>query len=83
MKFFGKAKEESWTGIVTRKGQGTNVDDDGERTIYHTLDVRRDDNGKNKHYVVGHGQVSPQLFNSLNEGDRVEKPSGQKDLQKA
>ena len=77
---FGKNKQEAWTGVVVRKGQGTNVDEDGERTIYHTLDVRRDDNGKNKHFVVGHGQVSPQLFNSLSEGDRVSKPAGAKQL---
>lgn len=79
---FGKAKEETWAGVVTRKGQGTNVDEDGERTIYHTLDVKRDDNGKTKHYVVGHGQVSPELYNALLEGDKVTKPSGTKQLQK-
>jgi hypothetical protein len=80
---FGKAKHEAWTGVVTRKGQGTNVDEDGERTIYHTLDVTRDDNGKNKHFVVGHGQVSPELYNSLSEGDKVTKPADTKQLQKA
>lgn len=79
---FGKAKEETWTGVVTRKGQGSNTDEDGERTIYHTLDVTRDDNGKNKHFVVGHGQVSPELFNALNEGDKVVKPSGTKTIEK-
>ena len=77
---FGKAKHEAWTGVVTRKGQGTNVDEDGERTIYHTLDVTRDDNGKNKHFVVGHGQVSPELYNSLSEGDKVTKPAAPKPL---
>jgi len=80
---FGKAKQEAWTGVVTRKGQGTNTDEDGERTIYHTLDVTRDDNGKSQHFVVGHGQVSPELFNSLAEGDKVSKPAGSKQLQKA
>jgi hypothetical protein len=79
----GKSKDESWTGIVTRKGQGTNVDEDGERTTYHTLDVKRDDSGKNEHYVIGRGQVSPELFNSLKEGDKVSKPAGTKQLQKA
>lgn len=80
---FGKAKQEAWTGVVTRKGQGTNVDEDGERTTYWTLDVKRDDNGKNKHFVIGRGQVSAELFNSLKEGDKVAKPSGTKQLQKA
>lgn len=83
MLFFGKSKQEAWTGLVTRKGQGSNYDEDGERTIYHTLDVKRDDNGKNKHFVVGRGQVSPELFNSLSEGDKVSKPAGQKALEKA
>lgn len=83
MLFFGKSKQETWTGVVTRKGQGTNIDEDGERTIYHTLDVVRDDSGKKKHFVVGRGQVSPQLYNSLNEGDKVVKPAGQKNLEKA
>ena len=83
MLFFGKSKQETWTGVVARKGQGTNIDEDGERTIYHTLDVVRDDNGKKKHFVVGRGQVSPQLYNSLNEGDKVVKPTGQKNLEKA
>lgn len=80
--FGKKAKEESWTGVVTRKGQGSNYDEDGERTIYHTLDVTRDDTGKSLHFVVGHGQVTPQLFNSLTEGDKVSKPSGTKQLEK-
>jgi hypothetical protein len=79
----GKTKQEAWTGVVTRKGQGTNVDEDGERTIYHTLDVKRDDTGKNQHFVVGRGQVSPELFNALNEGDKVTKSAGTKQLQKA
>jgi hypothetical protein len=79
----GKANQESWTATVTRKGHGTNVDEDGERTLYHTLDVRRDDNGKNKHYVVGKGQVSAELFNSLSEGDRVCKPAGSKVVERA
>lgn len=83
MLFFGKSKAEAWTGVVTRKGQGTNVDEDGERTTYWTLDVKRDDNGKNKHFVIGHGQVSADLYNSLKEGDKVSKPAGQKTLQKA
>lgn len=83
MLFFGKSKQEAWTGVVTRKGHGTNTDEDGERTTYWTLDVKRDDNGKNKHFVIGHGQVSPELYNSLNEGDKVAKPAGQKNLQKA
>lgn len=82
MLFFGKGKEDAWTGVVTRKGQGTNVDEDGERTTYWTLDVKRDDNGKNKHFVIGHGQVSAELYNSLKEGDRVSKPAGTKQLQK-
>lgn len=80
---FGKAKEEAWTGVVVKKGQGSNYDEDGERTIYHTLDVKRDDNGKNQHFVIGRGQVSPELFNALGEGDRVAKPAGTKQLQKA
>ncbi len=79
---FGKEKDETWTGVVTRKGQGTDVDEDGERSTYWTLDVKRDDNSKNKHYVVGH-EVSVELFNSLSEGDRVSKPAGTKQLQKA
>lgn len=79
---FGKAKQEAWTGVVTRKGSGTNVDEDGERTTYWTLDVKRDDNGKNKHYIVGH-EVSAELYNSLAEGDKVSKPAGQKALVKA
>jgi hypothetical protein len=79
---FGKAKDEAWTGVVTRKGHGTNVDEDGERTPYWTLDVKRDDNGKSKHFVIGRGQVSPELFNSLQEGDKVSKPAGTKQLQK-
>jgi len=79
---FGKSKEETWTGTVTRKGQGSNVDEDGERTIYHTLDVKRDDNGKSKHFVVGRGEVGPELFNALAEGDKVTKPAGTKQLQK-
>lgn len=83
MLFFGKSKAEAWTGVVARKGQGTNYDEDGQRSIYHTLDVIRDDNGKKKHYVVGHGQVSPELFNSLQEGDKVTKAAGDKALQKA
>lgn len=82
MLFFGKSKEEAWTGVVTRKGQGTNIDD-GERTTYWTLDVKRDDNGKNKHFVIGRGQVSAELYNSLKEGDKVSKPAGTKQLQKA
>lgn len=68
---------------MTRKGQGTNVDEEGERTIYHTLDVARDDNGKNQHFVVGRGQVTPELYNSLSEGDKVSKPAGTKQLEKA
>lgn len=80
---FGKAKQEAWTGVVTRKGQGTNVDEDGQRTLYHTLDVKRDDNGKVQHFVVGRGQVSPELFNALSEGAAVTKPAGTKQLQKA
>lgn len=80
---FGKAKQESWTGVVVRKGQGTNSDEDGERTIYHTLDVRRDDTGKNKHYVVGRGQVTAALFNALSEGDRVSKSAGTNQLTRA
>lgn len=80
---FGKAKQEMWTGIIIRKGHGTNVDEDGERTTYWTLDVKRDDNGKNKHFVVGRSGVSVELFNSLNEGDKVSKPAGTKQLQKA
>jgi len=83
MLFFGKSKQETWTGVVTRKGHGTNTDEDGERTTYWTLDVKRDDNGKNKHFVVGRGHVSPELYNSLNEGDKVVKPAGEKRLQKA
>jgi len=79
---FGKSKQEVWTGVVTRKGQGTNVDEEGERTIYHTLDVKRDDNNKNEHFVVGRGQVTPELFNSVNEGDKVTKPADTKQLQK-
>lgn len=79
---FGKAKQETWTGIVTRKGHGTNVDEDGERTTYWTLDVKRDDNGKNKHFVVGGAQASVELFNSLSEGDKVSKPAGTRQLQK-
>jgi len=79
---FGKAKQEAWTGTVTRKGQGTNVDEEGERTIYHTLDVTRDDTGKKQYFVVGRGQVTPELFNSLNEGDKVSKPAGTKQLHK-
>ena len=80
---FGKSKQETWTGVVARKGQGTNVDEDGERSIYHTLDVTRDDNGKNQHFVVGRGEVSPELFNALNEGDKLTKPAGTKQLQKS
>jgi hypothetical protein len=80
---FGKAKQEAWTGVVTRKGRGTNVDEEGERTTYWTLDVKRDDNGKNKHFVIGRGQVSAELYNSLNEGDKVSKPAGTKQLEKA
>lgn len=80
---FKKGKEDAWTGVVIRKGQGTNVDEDGERRVYHTLDIKRDDNGKNQHFVVGRGQVSPELFNSLNDGDRVSKPAGTKQLHKA
>lgn len=80
---FGKAKEEAWTGVITRKGHGTNVDEDGERTTYWTLDVKRDDNGKNKHFVVGRSEVSVELFNSLSEGDKVSKPADTKQLQKA
>lgn len=83
MLFFGKGKQETWTGVVTRKGQGTNSDEDGERTTYYTLDVKRDDNGKNKHFVIGRGQVSLELFKSLNEGDKVVKPAGEKAIQKA
>lgn len=79
----GKAKEEAWTGVVTRKGHGTNVDEDGERTPYWTLDIKRDDNGKNKHFVVGQGQVSTELYNALNEGDKVSKAAGTKELQGA
>jgi hypothetical protein len=75
---FGKSKQETWTGVATRKGQGTIVDEDGERTIYYTLDVKRRDNGKDEHYVVGRGQVSPKLFNSLDEGDKVIKPEVQR-----
>lgn len=80
---FGKSKQEAWTGVVTRKGQGTNIDEDGERTTYWTLDVTRDDTNKNKHFVVGRGQVSAALYNSLKEGDKVSKPAGQKNLEKA
>lgn len=80
---FGKAKQEAWTGIVARKGQGSNYDEDGERTTYWTLDVKRDDNGKNEHFVVGRGQVSSDLYNSLKEGDKVSKPAGTKQLQRA
>jgi len=79
----GKAKQEMWTGIVTRKGHGTNVDEDGGRTTYYTLGVKRDDNGKNKHFVVNRSEVSAELFNSLSEGDKVSKPAGTKQLQKA
>ena len=82
MPFFGKGKQEAWTGVVTRKGSGTNTDDDGERKTYWTLDVKRDDNGKNKHFVIGH-EVSAELYNSLNEGDKVAKPAGQNKLQKS
>lgn len=80
---FGKAKEEPWTGIVVKKGQGANVDEDGKRTIYHVLVVKRDDTGKTKNYVVGSAWVTPQLFNALHEGDKVAKPSGTKAIEKA
>lgn len=79
---FGKAKKEAWKGVVARKGQGSNIDDEGKRSVYYTLDVRRDDNGKNQHYVVGRGQVSLELFQSVVEGDRVSKAAGTKQLQK-
>jgi hypothetical protein len=79
----GKGKNETWTGVVTRKGQGTNVDEDGERRTYHTLDVTRDDNGKNQHFVVGRGQVTPELYNSLNVGDKVTKSADVKQLERA
>lgn len=79
----GKSKGEAWTGVVTRKGQGTNVDEDGERTTYWTLDVERDDNGKKKHYVVGRGNVTVDLYNSLKEGDKVSCPAGTNKLEKA
>ena len=80
---FGKAKQEAWTGVVMRKGQGVNYDEDGERTVYHTLDVTRDDTGKKLHFVVGRSQVTPELFNSLSEGDKVAKPAGTKRLEKS
>lgn len=79
---FGKAKAEAWTAIVTKKGQGTNYDEDGEKTTYWTLDIKREDNGKTKHFVVGRGHVSAQLYNSLQEGDKVSKPAGTKQLEK-
>ncbi|HEX7368061.1 MAG TPA: hypothetical protein VF261_00185 [Candidatus Saccharimonadales bacterium] len=80
---FGKAKNETWTGVVVRKGQGKNYDEDGEATTYYTLDVKRDDTGKTKHYVVGRGHVSTELYNSVSEGNKVVKPSGTRTLQKA
>lgn len=79
----GKSKNETWTGVVVRKGQGKNYDEDGDVTVYHTLEVQRDDTGKKKSYVVGRGHVTPQLFNSVVEGDKVMKPSGTKLIQKA
>ncbi len=79
---FGKAKQEAWTGVVVRKGHGTNTDEDGERETYYTLDVQRDDNGKKQHFIVGGGQVSAELYNSLNEGDKVAKPADTKQLRK-
>lgn len=74
--FLTKSKDEEWTGVVTRKGLGHNDDEDGERSTYWTLDVKRDDTGKNTHYVIGRGQVTSKLYNSLKEGDRVKKPAG-------
>jgi hypothetical protein len=81
--FLTKSKDEAWTGVVTRKGRGTNYDDDGEKSTYWTLDVKRDDTGKNTHYVVGRGQVTAHLFNALKEGDRVKKPAGTQVLEVA
>jgi hypothetical protein len=79
----GKARKEQWTGIVARKGHGTNWDDEGGSETYWTLDVKRDDTGKIKHYVIGRGEVSAQLYNSLNEGDKVSKPADTKHLSKS
>lgn len=79
----GKSKKEEWTAVVTRKGQGSNYDEDGERTTYWTLDVKRDDNGKSKHYVVGRGNVTAELYNSLKEGDKVVCHAGTNKLEKA
>lgn len=80
---FGKAKQEARTGVVTKKGQGTNYDEDGGKTTYWTMDVKRDDTGKTKHYVIGRGHVSADLYNAVKEGDKVSKPAGTKTLQKA
>lgn len=79
----GKSKKEEWTGVVLKKGQGTNYDEDGTKTTYWTLDVKRDDSGKKKHYVVGRGNVSADLYNSLNEGDKVTSHAGTNKLEKA
>lgn len=80
---FGSDKKLEWTAVVTRKGHGTNYDADGESSTYWTLDVQREDNGKKKHYVIGRGNVTAELYNLLNEGDKVRKPAGTNKLQKA
>lgn len=68
-----KRLADAWSGTVVKKWLASYSDEDGDVTKVPTIQVQID-GGKKKKLAVSAG-----VYNSLNEGDKVQKTAGQED----